>query len=829
VDKPTRSEEYALTPLVITVLLLAGCGARDPIRTVDILQSQGKLVAALQLAEKTLGVEPPAHPRYWEAALRKTQLLERLNRREEGLAWLRPLLDSHAAPADLAAALLREQAAMETALGRFTDADRHLSEAIHSVRNSRQSRMTAVLEVRRAYVLIELGRPEDAQQCLREAEGYEQESRDHSLDPYIWHYRGRALQASGHIEDAIQPIEASLRKFQEAKQAGLAANVMISLAQCYFLLGRFDQALALYKEALTLVDPEDRHLVLGHLGNMYWEQHDFATATRYYQQAAALAKNRKRDFEAKWLNNLATVLIDQQRWAEAETYNNEVLEVEKLFDSSEERAATLVNLGRIETNKANYPAAEQALRQVAESDGNDPHTLDAYSDLAELSIRRHRPDAAQAQFESALALADQARARLREDENKLSYLSHLIAVHQHYVDFLMDRGEPAAAFAVAESSRARLLRERLNLPPPKARSYSIAAYRAAANRSGATFLVYWIGPERSYMWAISGTQFGVYRLPPEGEISELVEKYQGGVERAGGMRPDAESAGARLFQLLLEQHPGVLKSGGKYFIIPDGPLYALNFETLPVPGDRMHFWIEDAVVAVAPSLDLLLGHPAVRPADRSLLLMGDAVEWNPQFPKLLYARQEMDGVQSYFPPAYRKVLAGLEATPAAYQRSHPAQYAYIHFAAHATANKNSPFDSAIILSEGNTGGKLSVKEVLSTPVNAELVTISACHSAGARTYWGEGLVGFAWAFLQSGARGVIAGLWDVSDYSSPRLMQNLYAGLAASEAPADALRAAKLELIHSGKYASPYYWGAFQLYEGAMAQDEKSKVKSDYP
>jgi CHAT domain-containing protein len=56
----------------------------------------------------------------------------------------------------------------------------------------------------------------------------------------------------------------------------------------------------------------------------------------------------------------------------------------------------------------------------------------------------------------------------------------------------------------------------------------------------------------------------------------------------------------------------------------------------------------------------------------------------------------------------------------------------------------------------------------------------------------------------------------VSDYSSPRLMQELYAGLAASQSPADALRAAKLALIHSGKYADPYYWGAFQLYEGAL-------------
>jgi len=96
------------------------------------------------------------------------------------------------------------------------------------------------------------------------------------------------------------------------------------------------------------------------------------------------------------------------------------------------------------------------------------------------------------------------------------------------------------------------------------------------------------------------------------------------------------------------------------------------------------------------------------------------------------------------------------------------------------------------------------------------VTLSACHSAGARTYAGEGLVGLAWAFLQSGAGNVIAGLWNVSDYSSPRLMEQLYAGLAAGKSPADALHDAKLELIAGGKYAHPFYWGAFQLYAGSL-------------
>jgi hypothetical protein len=45
---------------------------------------------------------------------------------------------------------------------------------------------------------------------------------------------------------------------------------------------------------------------------------------------------------------------------------------------------------------------------------------------------------------------------------------------------------------------------------------------------------------------------------------------------------------------------------------------------------------------------------------------------------------------------------------------------------------------------------------------------------GGRAMSGEGLVGFAWAFLRAGAKRVVAGLWDVDDRSTAALMDALY-------------------------------------------------------
>lgn len=305
------------------------------------------------------------------------------------------------------------------------------------------------------------------------------------------------------------------------------------------------------------------------------------------------------------------------------------------------------------------------------------------------------------------------------------------------------------------------------------------------------------------------TRFAWFALPPEEQIRALVERYQRSLERNGKNLASDREAGVQLYNMLAEPARKLAPQATHFVTVPDGPLYGLNFETLPT-GSK--YWIEEATLAATPSLDLLLSPPAAESSAPELLLVGNATQWSPEYPKLLNAENEMQRIARQFPPRAMTMLSGERATKAAYSDSDPKKYAYIHFAAHAVADRALPLESGIILSQG----KLTAKDVLRTPVNARLVTISACSSAGARTYAGEGLVGLAWAFLRSGARGVVAGLWDVSDYSSPIVMESLYAGLAKGQQPADALRAAKLKLLQpGGKYADPYFWGAFQLYLGS--------------
>lgn len=80
-------------------------------------------------------------------------------------------------------------------------------------------------------------------------------------------------------------------------------------------------------------------------------------------------------------------------------------------------------------------------------------------------------------------------------------------------------------------------------------------------------------------------------------------------------------------------------------------------------------------------------------------------------------------------------------------------------------------------------------------------------------------MGLSWAFMRAGAHNVIGALWEVSDVSTPRLMDSLYGGLSQGKDPATALRDAKLSLLHSADagsvFTKPFYWASFQLYAGS--------------
>ena len=299
----------------------------------------------------------------------------------------------------------------------------------------------------------------------------------------------------------------------------------------------------------------------------------------------------------------------------------------------------------------------------------------------------------------------------------------------------------------------------------------------------------------------------VERLPPQSQIEKVIDEYRReSLARRYGL--DSPRAAA-LYAMLVE--PALAHTRARRFIIiPDGRLNDINLEAAVVPSPRPHYWIEDAVISYAPSLQFLAAAPRHRaPGDARLLVIGN-VPAQEGFPALAHADMEMQNVARHFGSRQQVLLAGLDATRAAFLKADLQDAAYIHFATHSTASVASPLESSVILAGDR---RLTGHDIAATRLNAELVTVSSCNSAGRRSYAGEGLVGLAWAFLRAGAKRVVASQWDVSDSATSMLMDTMYAELAAGHDPASSLRTAKLALLQTKNgYDRPYYWAPFILY-----------------
>ena len=318
----------------------------------------------------------------------------------------------------------------------------------------------------------------------------------------------------------------------------------------------------------------------------------------------------------------------------------------------------------------------------------------------------------------------------------LSYLSSLIDFYQRYVDFLVRNGEAEKAAAVAESGRARLLDERLNAAGT-APLLTTAAFTQLARSSGTVILSYWLAPDRSFLWAITPAGVTLHVLPGEKQIAALVESYRSFIE---SLRDPLESefpAGRKLSEILLGPVRPLLGRGTRIIVVPDRALNSLNFETLPDPEDNRHYLIDRVTVAVAPSLDLLAASKRTRPVVRSLLLIGNPETAVEEYPKLPYAAKEMELIGQSV--AFDRVLRieGAQAYPAAYREATPSRFSWIHFAAHASSNRENPLESALILSRRDGAYTLSAREVMKIALDADLVTLSACRSAGAKILTGR--------------------------------------------------------------------------------------------
>jgi CHAT domain-containing protein/Flp pilus assembly protein TadD len=627
-----------------------------------------------------------------------------------------------------------------------------------------------------------------------------------------------------HFDEAIYWCNAASGLSSRIGAADTAQNAIGNSGWAFYKLGEPERAGSLLLEAESkaakLGDVTDRVKWLTASGYIYLDSGDLVKAEQSYKQALDLAQQTNKQDMIDALEPLAAVSEREGKLDQALDYANKTIALVPKDGNRLDVLYPLLIKGHVAARMHDDEQAEKIYREIEQ----DPKShvflkWESEHSLAQLFQGESKPDAAEREYRAALSTFEGARYALHEDTS-LPFPANAAGIYDDYIHFLVDQGKTIEALQIAEYQRGRTLAEGLGLLQKDATFKPEALdAKATARKVMGTILFYWLGEKQSYLWAITPQKTAIFTLPSKSEIDPIAQRYRKALSEQQEFLPRTTDDGLALYHILVEPAANLLPRNAKVFIIPDGSLNTLNFETLLVPGATPHYWIEDVTITDASSLRLLAASSAEQKHADKLLLFGNAVAANGDYPELQNASAEMESIEKHFRTNQEEVFAREEATPAAYLASKPGEYSYIHFVAHGTANRMSPLDSAIVLSRSNAqedSFKLYARDIIQNPLRAELVTISTCFGAGSRAYSGEGLVGLSWAFLRAGAHNVIGALWEVSDVSTPQLMDQLYLELEEGKSPDAALRDAKLALLRSSSsFRKPFYWAPFQLYTGS--------------
>jgi CHAT domain-containing protein len=213
---------------------------------------------------------------------------------------------------------------------------------------------------------------------------------------------------------------------------------------------------------------------------------------------------------------------------------------------------------------------------------------------------------------------------------------------------------------------------------------------------------------------------------------------------------------------------------------------------------------------------------------RPVTAVADECDWPIAMWQVPIPADELRVAEARFGDANSDVITGAAFNDAALLGSNETldQYRVLHFATHGlvTAPRpDCPPRPALVTSFAPDGsdGLLSFREIFDLKLDADVVILSACDTAGSATaavsreagiatggnYALDGLVR---AFVGAGARSVVASHWPVPEqYDATKRLIGGMVSAQPGQALADALEQSQLKLMDDARTSHPFYWAAF--------------------
>lgn len=659
----------------------------------------------------------------------------------------------------------------------------------------------------------------------------------------------------GRLADSRQHLERALEAYRELGNRHGLASAHNALGTALLKAGDLSAARAAHEQALglfrTLGDVQGEATALSSLGRTAFARGEVSQALEYYRAARPLFERLgDRPGQALIHYGIGQVLVHQGDLdgglRELKACLDEVEAVRSGADGLNLRAFyfaskqhywdlyidVLMRLGR-ERKEEGFErlALEATERRRARS------LLDALSELQ-----------AEAREEIPLALLQEDRKirDLLRDAEDLRRTALLEADAQRAAE--LDR-EIREHLAHLEDIRARMRRtsprlEALDSP----RTLTLDEIRESLLDSKTLLLVYSLGEERSFLWAVTKTSLKAHVLPGR----ERVEKAAFLVHDLMSRR--LRRSGSRLRQIAVDDLAAMvlapvaeeLTPDKRILIVVDGALQAVPFAALPDPGaaptgvaQKRPLLIEQHEITILPSASVVAilrqGRPAAVPFREPpvIAIVADPVFGRPDpeaqgrlarsagalglhtFEPLPHSGIEAEAIARMLRPRDVFKVTGLAARREVLDDERVRRAPILHLATHSLIDDRQPELSGLVFSLIGPDGEplrnsfLQVHEIYDLSLKSDLVVLSSCETGVGRDVRGEGVQGMAQAFLGAGIPQVMMSLWKVEDAATKSLMIRFYHELLVEgRLPPEALRRAQLAMIREYRN-DPSLWAGF--------------------
>lgn len=226
-----------------------------------------------------------------------------------------------------------------------------------------------------------------------------------------------------------------------------------------------------------------------------------------------------------------------------------------------------------------------------------------------------------------------------------------------------------------------------------------------------------------------------------------------------------------------------------------------------------------------------LAGPVLAASSRGTLSNGvaDDCGWSPlQWNRPIPATELREAAQAIGGQGSELITGAAFTDEAVMARGDLDRFRILHFATHGLVtppHPGCPARPALLTSfapDRTSDGLLQFSEIFDLRLNADLVVLSACDTAGAAgvettraaglSGGGGALDGLVRAFIGAGSRAVIASHWPAPEdyHATERLMSGLFAA-GADQPVAEALREAQVKLMDDPETSHPFYWSGFAI------------------